>query len=432
MMHMGGVPMLKSFTLRNAFSFVDEQKLDMEATKIKAHSYSLLTSESNSNIPPGIDILPVMSIYGANASGKSNLIRSLHFVLQSIASGSNHSMLPFMLGDFTNDKLFEPPFFELTFLLDKTEYNLAINSFADAFFREELSYRENSKGRFKRIYLREWNKETSRWKLDPGSTIDSHLAEEVKYVHKMEKNNQSMLLYALCNRGNHNHFKAISKWTSCFSTAQNIAGDITTGGILTTHEANPYLTYYNESASKKRILGFLQSMNPSIQNYTLAKKDDSAKSNKSEYRLVFEYSKAKNRTVEDENVDIDKMISKYESRGVSSAFVFLPSMLMALESGGLIVVDELENSLHPLLMAKVVNMFTDPDVNVGGGQLIFTTHNVFIMDKKYLRQDEIVFVEKDYDGKSEIYKLSDIDGARSDLDFCKNYILGAFGAVPKL
>jgi hypothetical protein len=126
-------------------------------------------------------------------------------------------------------------------------------------------------------------------------------------------------------------------------------------------------------------------------------------------------------------------MSSFESKGVWTAMHLFPLVYSVLNFGGLLTVDEMENSLHPLMMAKIINMFTSPETNPGKGQLIFTTHNALLMDKTYFRQDEIVFVTKNNsNGLSTIYRLSDIDGVRSDLDFCKNYIYGSFGALPEL
>ena len=426
--------MLKSFTLQNAFSFADKHELDMQATKIKAHNYSLLTSYNNKNIPAGIDILPVMSIYGANASGKTNLVRALLFVLQSIVydeKNINHHVLPYMLNTFiSEDDQVNFPSFDLTFLLNRNEYTLTIHSLVGVFHYEELSWREAAKGKIKRIYRRTWNEKTKRWSLTVGSTIfDKCLIDEIKYVNSMEKNNKNLLLYALCKRNQHNLFDAILRWVSCFDTAKYYINNSVNAGLIYTGDENPYLEYYNESKSKGRILNFLQTMNPHIKDYQFIELDNPP-STTHKYELCFEYNRR--RKTDSTTKNVDKVLSSHESKGLYSAFTLLPAILKALENGGVLVFDELENSLHPLLMSKVVGMFTDPDVNIGGGQLIFTTHNALIMDRKYLRQDEIGFVEKDDNGRSEFYRLSDIDGVRSDLDFCKKYILGAFGAVPKL
>ena len=434
MIYKGGIPMLKSFTLENVFSFADKHELNMQATKIKAHDYSLLTNKNNKNIPPGMDILPVMSIYGANASGKSNLIRSLLFVLQSIVpKHERYIMVPYLLNEPHNKNAqIKKPSFELIFLLDKNEYILTVCSMGVEFYQESLSWREAAKGKAKLLYQRKWNSDTRRWKLALGTTIvDKGLIEEIRYVHRMEKSNKNLLLYALCKRKAHNLFTAISRWVSSFSTSQYMAVENTMPGILAIYsigEMNPHFKFLNELKSKERVSEFLRAMNPLIKGFDFIKDENLSGNSKDRYQLIFKYANLPEEA--SEIGEADELLSKFESRGIYSSFILLPAILIALEKGGLVIVDELESSLHPLLMAKVVSMFTNPDINTGGGQMIFTTHNALIMDRKYLRQDEISFVEKNNTGRSEIYRLSDIDGVRSDLDFCKNYILGAFGAVP--
>ena len=421
--------MLLSFKLRNSFSFANENILDMRATKIKAHDYSLLGEGNNK-------VLPVMSIYGANASGKSNLIRSLLYMLELIASGRRIRVWPFMLNEFIlDDEPTMPPAFELTFLLNQDEYTFTIMPANGEHYFESLFYRTGAKGRSKLVYKREWNGKAEKWTLKLGTTLteaDKSLIDEISYVDSMERGNKTLLLYALCNRKQHVMFSAIAKWVANFNTSRYAGKNATAGGTLKTHAKNPHLKYFTHENTKKKVLEFVQSLNPHIKDYDFEAMEREAvqgQDTTERYQLFFEYGN-QNAFAGKKVMDVDRIISVYESRGVYSAFTLIPTILKALESGGLIVIDEIENSLHPLLMARVVNMFTDPETNIGGGQLIFTTHNALIMDKKYLRQDEIAFVEKNEEGKSELYKLSDIDGVRSDLDFCKNYILGAFGAVP--
>jgi hypothetical protein len=99
-------------------------------------------------------------------------------------------------------------------------------------------------------------------------------------------------------------------------------------------------------------------------------------------------------------------------------------------------VDELDNKLHPLLMRNILLSFADPDKNPRNAQLVFTTHNTVYLDMNLLRRDEIWFTEKT-DNKSELYSLIDIFDSkgnkfRKDYDYEKNYLLGSFGAIPKL
>lgn len=429
----GGIPVLKSFKIKNAYSFFDECVVDMEATNIKAHGYSLITSETNGHVPENLSLLPVLSIYGANASGKTNLLRALLFIFHSITTGQGRHIYSNIFKGFdsldSSDSFVDDVIFEMTFLLNKNEYILSFDALMNEYYNESLCYRKNSKGKKLSIYNRKWNKKNKTWSIRIGSTIDTEVINEIEYVDSMEKSNATLLIYALSKRGNHELFLSIASWASRFMSTASPIVDNFGGTFFCTDESNPHLKVYYDDSYKEKILEFVRSMNPLIQDYIFTK-DKNNEKQKMNYKLEFEYDRKP--VFNEEDKIYDKLLTIFESRGVYSAMTLLPSVLLALETGGLVIADELENSLHPHLMVKVINLFTDPDINTGGGQLIFTTHNALIMDKRYLRQDEIGFVEKDDEGLSEFYKLSDVDGVRSDLDFCKNYILGAFGAIPKI
>ena len=437
---LGGIPMLKSFKITNAYSFFEECEVTMVATNILAHKYSLITSKTNKHVPEGVSLLPALSIYGANASGKTNLLRALLFIFEAINRGSDNSFVSNAILNtlFTKAKNSaakneatenEPTKLELVFYLNKDEYRLRFEVFLSRFEIETLEQRKNSKGRWLNIYRRNWNFKTDTWELNVGTTVSGTMRDEIKYVHSMETENKSLLLHALCKRKKKETvFASLALWTSGFNEMKMPASQlISQGTVLTTHEKNPHLKILNDKLYKMQILDFVKFMSPNIKDYVFDENKNEDK-NRFNLSLSFEYDII----ATNNQVNFDKILSHYESRGVYSAMTLLPSVFQALHEGGLVIADELENSLHPLLMLRVINLFNDPEINKGGGQLIFTTHNALIMDKRYLRKDQIGFTEKNQEGHSEFYKLSDIDGVRSDLDFSKNYILGAFGAVPEV
>ena len=105
-------------------------------------------------------------------------------------------------------------------------------------------------------------------------------------------------------------------------------------------------------------------------------------------------------------------------------------LLISLKYGRPCIIDELDSKLHPLLLRYIIKMFSDKSIN-GGGQLIFSSHNLVCLDSRDLRRDEIWFVEKN-NQKSTIFSLYDFkdETIRKDLDFGKHYLNGRFGAVP--
>jgi AAA15 family ATPase/GTPase len=107
-------------------------------------------------------------------------------------------------------------------------------------------------------------------------------------------------------------------------------------------------------------------------------------------------------------------------------------MLSALEEGGVLLIDELDVNLHPLMTREIVRLFNSRETNPNGAQLIFTTQDTNLLDNELFRRDQIWFVEKNRYGASQLYSLAEFKGVRNDLSFERGYIEGRFGAIPYL
>ncbi|MEA3497297.1 MAG: AAA family ATPase [Bacteroidota bacterium] len=119
-----------------------------------------------------------------------------------------------------------------------------------------------------------------------------------------------------------------------------------------------------------------------------------------------------------------------ESLGTKKLFAIGSIIIDTLDDGGVIVIDELDKGLHPLLTKVIINLFNSKKNNPNNAQLIFATHDSTLLDTKILRRDQICFVDKDYQGGTTIYKLSDIKGIRKDIPIDKWYLSGRFKAIP--
>ena len=109
-----------------------------------------------------------------------------------------------------------------------------------------------------------------------------------------------------------------------------------------------------------------------------------------------------------------------------------PAIESTLRTGGLLLIDEINRELHPILVAYIVAKFQNKNANPHGAQLIFTTHNTELMGMDLLRKDQFYFVEKhNADGVSELYSVSEL-GTRTEENIQKNYILGKYGAIPNV
>lgn len=120
-----------------------------------------------------------------------------------------------------------------------------------------------------------------------------------------------------------------------------------------------------------------------------------------------------------------------ESAGTQILFGLAGPLLDILEKGRLLIVDELDRSLHPLLVHKIVQMFNDPDLNQNGAQLVFSTNDVSLLDGNKLRRDQIWFTEKDNDQVSHLFSLSDFSPRKGEA-LEKGYLGGRYGGIPIL
>ena len=119
-----------------------------------------------------------------------------------------------------------------------------------------------------------------------------------------------------------------------------------------------------------------------------------------------------------------------ESSGTQAAFVLLASLLPILAEGGVVIFDELESDLHPLMLEPILNLFISPKSNPHNAQIIFTCHSLEILN--LLRKGQIMLVEKTEHCRSEAWRLSDMEGVRTDDNFYAKYMAGTYGAVPML
>ena len=142
-----------------------------------------------------------------------------------------------------------------------------------------------------------------------------------------------------------------------------------------------------------------------------------------------------------ENGELKALPFYLESNGTRKMFHLFDFFMDALKNGMVLFVDELDAKLHPLLTRYIINLFHNSEKNIGNGQLIYSTHDTVNLNKETFRRDEIWFVEKDKNGVSELYSLSDYiiedengnaKKVRNDATYNKDYLTGRYGAIPVL
>ena len=390
--------MLLQFKFKNHKCFYDENILDLTATMEKRHLSS--TIKVNDNY-----ILPIIEIHGANASGKSSLIEALDFMFNTIRESSKM--------DITNDLPTVPFAFSKKSKNENSEYEISILL---GNFEYRYGFSMNKKG-----YSEEWlyKKKFSKSKNTTQKVIFERINDKVQFSKSYNNSIKTWQLFS--NNLNTNKLLVLS----------TIAIKEETGDF---REIYNYISKFNfriENAFQNQISIKLLSQNNSLyKNFQKILNEFDPCLLGIQIDKVDNYYKVSG---VHKNLDNNSNILipiQNESNGTYKIFNILPTILKNLEVGGLLCIDELDISFHPFLFKKIVDMYKDRTINKNNAQLIFTAHSTFLLNSDILRRDEIYLVEKDINGKSKLYSLSEFRNLRVDANYEKNYLSGKFGAIP--
>ena len=395
--------MLLRYKVKNYKSIADELVIDLTAGSIKEHQDSLITVNK-------INVLPLAAIFGANASGKSNLLESLVQMKREVLTSNG------VFGNFYFDKQYRANPTEVEVCIYSKELNKEIRyGFAklgkeiveEWMFSKTFSTTPNLEE--KCIFYRQKNQ-----KLET-EVKDTKEINEIEYVASMVGVNE-LILTAIGKRKN-SKYLSVFGWFECLYALD--FSEINVDFALYNQEFLQLL-YENEEA-KNDCAKVISKVDPAIKGFSIETELDD---NMNEVYVV--YSKHL-----DENNELIKVPFSTESCGTKKIFSMALFLIISLQLGRVFVCDELDSKLHPLLLRYIVRMFSNKETNVGGGQLIFTSHNLVCLDSSDLRRDEIWFVEKN-NQKTNAFSLYDFkeESIRKDLDFGKHYLSGRFGAIP--
>jgi len=412
--------MLVEFTVGNFLSFKDKKTLSLEATSITEHA------ESNVIKTERYDLLKGAVIYGANSGGKSNLIKAMstmrRIVLHSFESSSTKRLdiTPFLLNTETEKS---PSFFEVLFLINNVRYRYGFEVDNTSIKAEWLF--EAQKKSEKPLFIRE------------GEAIEvMRLFPEGENLE--EKTRENALFLSVVDQFNGKTAKRIIKWFNDFVTISGLS-----------HEDYKNITFsmLEDKKTKPSILGFYKDLDLGFDNVNIwyeEKRTDSPKDIKNlflpwmdkesfDIKITTHHQKYDENNMPTRTVEFD--MRSQESSGTNKLFNISGPIFEILDNGGVLVVDELDASLHPLLTLAVTKLFNSVEHNPKNAQLIFATHDTNLLHYGDYRRDQIYFVEKDNYGASDLYSLVEYkeDGGKSirkDRSFEKDYIQGRYGAIP--
>lgn len=428
--------MLIEFKVSNYRSIGEEQIMSLiPAPKQKDYINNILISGRYEG-------LNAIAIYGANGSGKSNLLLAMGILDDLVHLSSRFSSItklpfdPFLLRKGWSEK---PTCFEITFILDGNKYRYGLEYNQDVIEKEWL-YRKAS-GREVNVFLRE------RDIIDPSSTFKAN-AKVMDAAIEVTKSNS--LFLSSCDMMNIGEAKDIIQWFRRFTFVD---------GIHSEDYSISTIELYKDLDFRNRILEYMLRMGVGIAGIELITKqydenDISDKFNEgTSPNMLRKLSATQNFEIKashflynEKGDKTDETISwkfdERESNGTNKALHLSGPILWTLKSGGVLIIDEIEAKMHPLMTLDTINMFLDKELNTRGAQLVFATHDTNLLSYANLRRDQIYFAEKNNWESTEIYSLSDfvyvsdIPGSaikeRGDTDKEKRYFEGRYGAVPTL
>lgn len=403
--------MLLRFRVKNHLSLKEEQDLSLIASSLHDREDTLIA-----NIPASRErALPAAIIYGANASGKSNLCDAFEFVRHMVRNshrqGEPGGSIPrqaFLLDKASAET---PSEFVVDFVTEGVRYQFGFSVTTDAVVEEWLT--AYPKDRPQKLFSRRRQEFTFSRLLKGRNQVISELTRPNSlFVSAAAQNDHEALSvvsrYFRSWQSNHSS-TAVQDWKDGLdSRVIDFLRDLGTGVVdsrLQTEQAPPEISAFMKDFSEVMKRHFKDSPAPEM---TVSK-----------LQLA-------HRARDGEMIFFDLGL---ESEGTRRLLHLLKSAFSAIAEGSLLLVDELDASLHTLACEQVVALFSNRDLNAKGAQLIATTHDTNLLKSPFLRRDQVWFVAKSESGESSLYPLTDLHTRRSD-DLERGYLQGRFGALP--
>lgn len=377
--------MVLEIRLSNMFSFRDEVILDLQAAKIQTKKAREL--EGNLFSVDGEQMLKSVALFGANASGKSNVIKAIRACVNMVRSSHNYNVdtrfaiSPFKFEDYAN----KPSSFYIRFLLNEVEYEYSFSFMHDEIITETLYYYPN--GRKSLVFSRDESRGTVKKDIYEFKTV-------IKRPFDVADNTSKKTLY--------------------ISRASQMDREIA---------QKIFLFFCNDI-----VLDYQVANIDSLDNLFKKRKEQMLEVLRTADSDIIDFKIQNNAitTFHRTNPSVAFDFETEESEGTKTLFRMMVRMIGIIHEGKMLLVDEIDNSLHTQLVEFVIGMFNHSD----HAQLIYTTHNTHLLNTDFQRRDQVYFVNKREDGSSDLYSLFDFKDFRDTLDMEKAYLQGRFDAIP--
>jgi uncharacterized protein len=420
-----GLIMLIEFRVANYRSFKDEQVLDLVSSKDNLHSENLISCRN-------FNLLKCNAIYGANASGKSNLYTAIRTMKQFILDSATkmnigdkiQGISPFKLD---KESIAQPSSFEVTIHINGNRYLYGFSATKEYVISEWLWYYPSKTGRKNRWVERNYDPLTGKKHWFFGGP----LKKEEKLL--IEKTRENGLVLSRGAELNIEYLKAPYLWFK-----NNLwMVDLSDHPHRLTLEAAFKLN--QDPEHKKHLIKMLQHADLGIDDINVEESIVKMKDIPDEIRGLFPGSASNSVNIKNislhslhhqnetnENIELD--FEEDESNGTKRFFALSSMLLDAMKREKVIIIDELDCSLHSLLSRKLLELFQSPYFN-HNAQLVFMTHDTTLLDLDLFRRDQIWFLEKDRSNSSKLFSFNDFD-IRTSEAIQKRYLAGRYGGVP--
>ena len=420
--------MLVEFRVGNHRSLRDEQVLTMEAGKGFDPKDPRPRKVKGWRKP----LLPVVALYGANASGKSNVLAALRYMQDMVAYSHYHlgpeQGVPQDSFAWGPDKQ-KPSLYEATFIVNGTRYEYGF---------------EVANGVFSEEWLFAWPKgKKQTWLERDGMKFGygDHFKGENKTIERVTRPNA--LFLSVAAQHGHPSLSVINLWLRSLYIPR--VGPSVLGQMFDVHPLSELALFISRRMSQheqtgpmaelvktemelfQRFRSLIQSSDVGIIDIEL-RTDHGDTAREGQRKLMVQH--------QNQNQGGNAWLPiEQESQGTQTLFRIGIPIVRALVNGGVLVADELEASLHPMLAQQIIAQFNHPSTNPKNAQLIFTTHDTNLLGpvdgEPTLRRDQVWFTEKDQDGATVLYPLTDYKPRKAE-NLERGYLQGRYGAIPFL
>lgn len=408
--------MLLEFRVRNYRSIRDEQALTLVASGDKELAATHLAPTGLKAAP---NALRSVVVYGPNASGKSSLLRALDYLRAVVAEsatiiqpGQTYNVQPFKLDAASAQ---QPTEFEITFLLSGVRHQYAFSMTPQRIVSESLLVYRSSKPTqlFSRQHVE-------------GDGYDYEFSTYLTGPRKLwqESTRPNALFLSMAAQLNSEQLSPVFNWIvrniTFLPAGASVLPDFTTA-LLATEQGRASIREFLSAADISIADVQAVPRKGMHAQWVMGASGLQASQEEREFMMpVFEHSTPKGSA---------KFELHDESEGTQRLYGLIAPVLDCLRDGHVLVVDELDSSLHTLLVRRLITMFQTPELNSNGAQLIFSTHDTSLLDHTLFRRDQIWFTEKDADQATRLYPLTDFSPRKQEA-WERGYLAGRYGAVP--